>query len=164
MTIPPTVKFVGLLLAAVALVAGSVDWYHTVQRNAVLEASIGATQHSLDSLGKVAAVVDTEWRTDTIRLTKATTVYVQRRDTLLLHLTDTVQVKEFVQASDSVVRACSMLQLTCEQRHQVDSARAAGWERIAGAERKAKPSVVLSIGEKLLWGSAGAALCALTHC
>lgn len=156
MTIPPTVKFVGLLLAALALVAGGVDWYHTVQRNAVLEASIGATQHSLDSLGKVAAAVDTEWRTDTIRLTKATTVYTERRDTLLLHLTDTVQVKEFVQASDSVVRACSMLQLTCAERHTIDSATAAGWEREYRAERSARPSVVLTTGKLILAGLAGA--------
>lgn len=155
MTIPPAVKFVGLLLAALALVAGGVDWYHTVQRNAVLEASMASTQHSLDSLGKVSAVVDTEWRTDTIRLTKATTVYTERRDTLLLHIHDTTAVIQYVQAADSVVKACSLLQLTCEQRHQVDSATAAGWEREYRAERSARPSVVLTTGKLILAGLAG---------
>lgn len=154
MTIPPTVKFVGLLLAAVALVVCGVDWYHSVQRNAVLEASIGATQHSLDSLGKVAAVVDTAYVHDTVRLRRVDTAYVRLRDTLNIH--DTVQVKEFVQASDSVVKACSLLQLTCEQRHSVDSATAAGWERIATAEREAKPSVVLTTGKLILAALAGA--------
>lgn len=154
MAIPPLVKFVGLLLAAVALVVCGVDWYHSVQRNAVLEASIGATQHSLDSLGKVSKVIDTAWVHDTIHLTHTTTVYTERRDTLNIH--DTVQVIRFVQAADSVVKACSLLQLTCEQRHQVDSATAAGWERIATAERKAKPSVVLTTGKLILAGLAGA--------
>lgn len=164
MTLPTWVKPVAALVALGAILAVGVGWYHSIQRNAVLEASIASTQHSLDSLAKVAIVVDTAYVHDTVRLTHTKTVYTERRDTLLLNTHDTVQVIKFVQAADSVVKACSLLQLTCEQRHQVDSATAAGWERIAKAERKAQPSVVLSVGEKLLYGAAGAAVCALTHC
>lgn len=41
--------------------------------------------------------------------------YTRARDTVLQHLTDTVQVKVFVARADSVVRACSELSESCGQ-------------------------------------------------
>jgi hypothetical protein len=109
----------------------------------------------LDSLAKVSKVIDTAYVHDTLRLTHTETVYTERRDTLLLNVHDTVQVIKYVQAADSVVKACSMLQLTCAERHQADSATAAGWERMYQAERKAQPSVALTIGKLAVAALAG---------
>ena len=155
MTIPNWLKVTAPLLAIAALLWLGGGWYKEIGRNAVLAASMASTQHALDSLAKVAIVVDTEYVHDTVRLTHATTVYVTARDTLLLHLTDTIKVKEFVQASDSVVKACSMLQESCEARHTVDSATAAGWQRMYQAEKATKPSAVLTIGKLAVAALAG---------
>jgi hypothetical protein len=155
MIIPPWLKAVAAGCLVVAVIALGAGWYHSIGERAVLASQEAATRHALDSLARVSARVDSVYVRDTLTLTHETTRYVTVRDTLLVHLTDTIRVKEYVQAADSVVRACSAVVTACDQRHSVDSATATGWERMYKAERAARPSVVLTIGKELLIGLAG---------
>ena len=153
MTLPPWVKAVAALLAATAIVVLGVQWGGAIGRNAVLAASEASTRHSLDSLRTVAQAVDTIYRTETVTLRRVDTAYVRLRDTLNVH--DTIQVKVFVERADSVVKACSLLQLTCAERHTVDSATAAGWQQMYRAERAARPAALLTVGKLAVAALAG---------
>lgn len=77
-----------------------------------------------------AELVQSQAHADTIKIavTKAETVFVSKvdtfhiwrtktltvRDTLLRHLTDTVLVKQYVAASDTALRACSDVIISCD--------------------------------------------------
>lgn len=83
------------------------------------------------SRGKAeAALVQSQAHADTIKIavTKAETVFVSKvdtftvwrtktialRDTLLRHVADTVLVKQYVAASDTALRACSDVIISCD--------------------------------------------------
>jgi len=76
---------------------------------------------------QTVAIHDTVARTDTLvrksiqKLTQTDTLYQHTRDTVLLHLTDTVKVKEFVQACDSLKSACQMAQNASQAKFHADS-------------------------------------------
>jgi len=163
MTVPNWVKVAGALVAAVALAVLGHGWYAQIGENAVLRSQQAATQRSLDSLAKVAIVVATVYTHDSLYLTHTVTVYTERRDTLLVHLTDTVAVIRYVQAADSVIKACSQLQLTCEQRHQIDSATGAGWHTMYLSEKASKPSPILTVGKLAVAALAGFGLGRIGH-
>ena len=63
-----------------------------------------------DSLARVI----TQYRRDTVRVTRYAKSYYAIRDTL--RLTDTVRVKEALVAADSAIKACSDVVLSCSRR------------------------------------------------
>lgn len=68
---------------------------------------------ALKALGPLMAHADTVFRHDTVTLTRRITETTTIRDTLLKHLTDTVRVKDFIAASDSVIHACTEAVSSC---------------------------------------------------
>jgi hypothetical protein len=105
-TVSPWLRYA--LVAAAALLVGVL-----FQRDRQAGA---AARTELVRLTHERRVTDTLYRRDTVRLTVTRTIYNSSRDTLLLHLTDTVKVREFVAAADSTIRACTLVVETCEQR------------------------------------------------
>lgn len=73
------------------------------------------------------AIHDTVAKTDTLvlksikKLVQVDTQYQHSRDTVLVHLTDTVKVKEFVQACDSLKSACQLAQEASQAKFHADS-------------------------------------------
>ena len=74
-----------------------------------------------DSLSRVTARVDTQFRRDTLRLTRWRDSTVTLRDSLTI--TDTVEVVRFIAVQDSVISACSAALLTCDERVRLRDAR-----------------------------------------
>jgi hypothetical protein len=162
-TIPTWAKVGTALVAVVALVALGLGWYRAIGRNAVLASQEQATRHSLDSLAVVSVRVDSVYVRDTLTLTHETTRYVTVRDTLLLHIHDTVTVLRFVQIADSTIKACTVLRSACDSRHAVDSATSAGWQHLYAVEKASRPSAVLTIGKEILIGAAAFGLGRIGH-
>lgn len=92
------------------------------------------------------AIHDTVAKTDTLvkksiqKLHKTDTLYQHSRDTVLLHLTDTVKVKEFVQACDSLKNACQMAQDASQAKFHADSLLFLSYEREVGAWKALRPN------------------------
>ena len=124
----PTAALLGLL--ALAVVFGG--WRHRDASYARAESR--TLRVALDSLAKVKARTETTY----VRTVDTLTRRIVRHDTLraevLRHITDTVLVREFVAASDSVVRACQSVVLTCEARVATRDAVIATLERKAEAD------------------------------
>ena len=109
-----TAKLWLVLVALVLLAAGGVGLAvheraigRQLQRNADLSAQTHIAAHAVARAETVyVSTVDTFtiWRNRTTVL----------RDTVLAHLTDTVRVKEYVATSDSTIRACSDVILSCD--------------------------------------------------
>lgn len=128
-------RWLPLLLALVAAL-GLWAWWH--QRDARLRAE-GALasetrqhQQALDSASRVAARADTVVRlaVDTLRV--RTTRYQQLR--VLVPTFDTTRFvtvdTQYVVTADSVVKACGLVEQTCESRHRADSVRYAALARL----------------------------------
>ena len=102
------------LVAAVGLLALVIHANNAHQRE------IGALQASLKAERAHGAQLSAEYvraktivKTDTLRLFRTVYKYQQLRDTLDIH--DTVQVKVFVAASDSVRKVCTDLKPSCQR-------------------------------------------------
>ena len=78
-----------------------------LQRNADLAEAAHVAAHAV---AKAETVYVAKTDTFTIWRTKLATV----RDTVLKHLTDTVLVRQYVATSDSTIRACSDVILSCD--------------------------------------------------
>lgn len=100
-------------------------------------------------------VLDTVYRTDTLRLTQWLTKYdtlVETRDT---H--DTVWVQEFIAVADTTIKLCTAALKTCEQRVALEAKRADMAERAlkdvtAGTARKERQKVLLGAALGLVGG------------
>ena len=107
---------VGVVLAvliALGLIerhAGAIAAVFQHQRDS-LQIVVQRTQHEADSLAKIRHV-------DSLRDTVYITRLHVKEDTVLKHLTDTVQVKEYVYLADSTIAACRL------ELHDCDSQRA----------------------------------------
>ena len=110
-----------------------------------------------DSLSRVTARVDTQYRRDTLRLTRWRDSTVTLRDSLTI--TDTVEVVRFIAVQDSTITACSAALLTCDERVRLRDARfdaaASAWR----AERAVLQARVPTLTDKLrtaaLWSGVG---------
>lgn len=99
----------GLLLAG-----GAVGWYNHTQREIGATRVLLAQSHAqLDSLAKLARQVEVQFRTDTIRLRKLESHTDTLHDSVLVHLTDTVRVKEYIVAADSTIKVCRVTLADC---------------------------------------------------
>lgn len=67
-------------------------------------------------------VLDTVYKTDTIRLTRWRTKYDTLVETRDIH--DTVWVKEFIAVADTTIKLCTAALRTCEQREALQAKRA----------------------------------------
>ena len=101
------------------IVFGGIEW--TAHNRA--EQAKGAAEvrwHLADStlavLKAQKAKIDTQYVHDTLTFTKLVTVQKVKRDTLLQHLTDTLQVIQYVHVTDSTIKACSDLFTSCKAR------------------------------------------------
>ena len=107
-------KLIAAFVALLVVVGGAVALgYHergvgrTLQQQADAAEQVKVAVHDVAVAETVyVARVDTftAWRTRTVAL----------HDTVLKHLTDTLLVKEYVAASDSTIRACSDVILSCD--------------------------------------------------
>lgn len=68
------------------------------------------------------AVLDTVYKTDTLRLTRWRTRYDTLVETRDIH--DTVWVKEFIAVADTTIKLCTAALRTCEQREALQAKRA----------------------------------------
>lgn len=124
-----------------------------------------ASSHGADSEKLKQAVGET--RSGEKQLTKAETVYVHRVDTLrrqvtkleqlrdTLRITDTVQVKEFIQRADSTVRACFAVVQSCEQKDSAHKAIEAGLRKQNEALKALIPGRTEKIISAVKWLAAG---------
>ena len=149
-----TVVVIGVLLLA----AGSVGL-------AIHERAIGRQlQRNADIMSQAHVAAHAVAKAETVYVAKVDTFAVWRnrttvlRDTVLAHLTDTVRVKEYVAASDSTIRACSDVILSCDTvraRYRAlvakDSTLAAGPKPNAGflASLRARTGVYVGYGVQL---------------
>jgi hypothetical protein len=108
-----TRKWLPWALAAAALLGG---WLYGNEReaNGVLSAQLRASESRGDSLARRVGRVDRVFVRDTVRLTRWRDSLVVLRDSLTL--TDTVEVRTYIAASDSTIRACSTALDTCTVR------------------------------------------------
>ena len=124
------------------------------------QAESARLQTTLDSLAKQGARVES--------------VYVTRRDTVVRRITrvdsltqtvtewkhDTLRVVEYVTATDSALRACSALILSCDERHRVSLAQLAATERKAQADLAVLKARIPTLRARLvngaMWAGAGA--------
>lgn len=83
------------------------------QRIGAMEASLKAERMKGAQLSAAYAKAKEVVRVDTLRVVRTIYKYQTLRDTLDIH--DTVQVKVFVAASDSVRRVCTDLKTSCQR-------------------------------------------------
>jgi cytoskeletal protein RodZ len=124
-----------------------------------------ASGHGADSEKLKQAVGET--KAGERQLTKAETVYVHRVDTLrrqvtkleqlrdTLRITDTVQVKEFIQRADSTVRACFAVVQSCEQKDSAHKVIEAGLRKQNEALKALIPGRTEKIITAVKWLTAG---------
>ncbi len=110
-------KFWQPSLVAVALGFGALMWHEhnvaEVDRGVALERARVADS-TLKSLKPLTAKAETLFVHDTVKLSRLVSHTDTLRDTVLKHLTDTVIVKAYVQASDSTIRVCRSVVTDCQ--------------------------------------------------
>lgn len=101
-----------LAVCAVLLIAGGS--YVAGQRHGKQQAALLQSQATADTIRSTITVAETVFvaKVDTFRVRQ--TKVVTLRDTLLRHVTDTVLVKQYVAASDTALRACSEVIVSCD--------------------------------------------------
>lgn len=100
-------------------------------------------------------VLDTVYRTDTLRLTQWRTRYDTLVETRDIH--DTVWVKEFIAVADTTIKLCTAALKTCEQRVALQTKRADLAEQklkdlTATQDNNAKRNLLLGAGLGLIGG------------
>lgn len=101
------------------------------------------------------AVLDTVYKTDTLRLTRWRTKYDTLVETRDIH--DTVWVKEFIAVADTTIKLCTAALRTCEQREALQAKRADLAERklkslTTGQEKKERQKLLLGAALGLVGG------------
>jgi hypothetical protein len=101
------------------------------------------------------AVLDTVYKTDTLRLTRWRTKYDTLVETRDIH--DTVWVQEFIAVADTAIRLCTAALRTCEQRVALEAKRANLAEGklkslTTGQEKKERQKVLLGAALGLVGG------------
>lgn len=131
------------------------------------------------------ALLASRYRADTVRLTRTVTVYGSLRDSVRDHIAQLdslppdsgrvaplfremiTQQGRALDAADTVIAACQLARLTCEQRADAADSVAAALRRqldaMADGTRVSRPSPVARVGRALLWLGAGYAAGRLTH-
>ena len=99
------------LIAIAGIMAHSAD--ANEQKAIALQVQLTAETHRADSLAKRVTVVDTVVRHDTVTLTKQVHVYATVHDSVLKHVTDTMQVIRYVAVADSTIHACQRVVQDC---------------------------------------------------
>ena len=136
-----------LLLLAVA-------WFGGCQyaKNREMGREVHRLERARAALVLRAQVVDTVYRTDTVRLSRLKVRY----DTLLVdhRITDTVWVKQFVQVADSTIVACSGALETCGARVAIRDSMITNLDSLLQIEKKRGSPWKTKLG----WLLAGAAL------
>lgn len=101
------------------------------------------------------AVLDTVYKTDTLRLTRWRTKYDTLVETRDIH--DTVWVKEFIAVADTTIKLCTAALRTCEQREALQAKRADLAEGklkslTTGQEKKERQKLLLGAALGLVGG------------
>lgn len=101
------------------------------------------------------AVLDTVYKTDTLRLTRWRTKYDTLVETRDIH--DTVWVKEFIAVADTTIKLCAAALRTCEQREALQAKRADLAEGklkslTTGQEKKERQKLLLGAALGLVGG------------
>lgn len=101
------------------------------------------------------AVLDTVYKTDTLRLTRWRTRYDTLVETRDIH--DTVWVKEFIAVADTTIKLCTAALRTCEQREALQAKRADLAEGklkslTTGQEKKERQKLLLGAALGLVGG------------
>lgn len=152
-------------LVTALISAGAVRCYNEGQREmGAMAERLRVADSTAAALSSRARVIDTVYRTDTVRLTASVASWraaVARLEdsvaVLALRSPDTVRVpvevvREVVVAADSAIQACTAVVQTCEQRVAVrDSLLAVERQRSAILARQ-RPSAFRVWGERALWG------------
>lgn len=114
----------------VGLIASCVSRDHRIAARAVAQEHSRQADSVLGVVTPRLAKVETLFVRDTVKVRVAINHVTVLRDTLLLHLTDTVMVKEYVARTDSVVQACTELSNDCA------TFRSLATQKIAALETK----------------------------
>lgn len=112
---------VALLVAGAAMVAGG--WLYRAGVEAERDrAKAQAARLQLRTVVETLKVVEVQYRTDTMRLTRWRTQW----DTLIAerHYHDTVWLDRVIATGDSTIRACTAALVTCERRVALERQRA----------------------------------------
>jgi hypothetical protein len=150
-------------VVAVLVAAGAKGCYDHGQRE---QGALRERLRAADSTAKALAVsvrrVDTVYRRDTLRLTRALTRWDTVRagvDTITDTVAVPVEVVRWVVASaDSAVSACRSVVQTCEQRVAVRDSLLDVQRRQLAIMAKQRPGFVKRWGERAAWLAAGVVL------
>lgn len=108
----------GLIAVAVLAIVGACHSRDVAIRERGIAEERSRVADSLLTVNATELVrVDTVYRRDTLRLTHTITTTQTLRDSLLVHLTDTLTVTRYIASSDSTIAACTETVLTCNQFH-----------------------------------------------
>ena len=96
------------------LVAGGIATYTHQQREiGRRDVLLAQSRHDADSLKTLSRQSEVRFRTDTIRLRQMLTRTDSLHDSVFVHLTDTVKVKEYIVAADSTIKVCRATLTDC---------------------------------------------------
>jgi hypothetical protein len=153
------------VIAACTLLSTAMLW--AIHQRDVAHERIGRLEEIVrvqDSVLKVqkpvAVKYDTVVRYDTKTVTRTVARVDSLRDTLLVHLTDTVRVKEYVTRTDSALKACRDLSNDCDTFRAAAMAtiRAQEFKITALQSVKPRPSLLHDAGRFLVGVGAGVLL------
>ena len=105
-----------------ALTFGAVAWHahNESERKLGIAEERGRVADSLLTVNATQlAKIDTVYRHDTVTLAHLVTKTHTLRDSLLIHITDTLRVKEFIASSDSAIQACRDVVNDCQTFHNL---------------------------------------------
>ncbi len=106
-----------VIAALAVLVIGAYELkIHEAKNAGIWQERSRVADSTLVEVRKQSARVDTVYRRDTVKLTRTIARTDSLRDTLLVHLTDTLKVREFIAAADSTIHACTEVANTCATR------------------------------------------------
>jgi len=119
MTLALLLRYWHFAALAALLAFGAFEWHeHNAAEVAkgVCQEKARVADSSKKAIETQLARVETTYVRDTIRLTKTLTRTTTLRDTLLVHLTDTLMVKQFIVQTDSTVKVCTEVASTCAEK------------------------------------------------
>ncbi len=149
-------KASAVALVVVFVVAMIMSWRHALINEGRALQQLAHADSVLATTKTQLKHTDTVFMRDTVRLARARLRVDSLRDTLLLHTTDTLLVKEYVARTDTALKACSDLEDTCARFRVQAQARFDAYELKLKTQSTATPP-----GHKLadmLWLLSGVGL------
>lgn len=141
----------GLVLAGGSFALG----YHIGRPKTSL--TVQQAQQQVKMAHDTVRATDTLVKLKTKILAHTDTTYQQVRDTVLQYLHDTVVVKQFVQACDSLKASCDAFRTAVQSKFRADSGLMTALTQENIAWRASQPSLGSTIRSRLLWLGLGLA-------